>query len=75
MQPTSAKAARQPKNSPAQVASGTPTTVAAISPVITSATNMTRRPGGASAAATRAAAPKYVPCGSPATKRSAIRDG
>ena len=75
LQPTSAKAARQPKNSPAQVASGTPTTVAAVSPVITSATDVARRPGGASAAATRAAAPKYVPCGSPATKRSAIRDG
>ena len=67
-------AARQPKLSPTQAASGTPSTVATVSPIITSATAVARRPGGESAAATSAAVPKKVPCGRPVRKRSALSD-
>ena len=58
MAPTSAKAARQPRASPIQADSGTPTTTATVSPIMICPTAAARRPGGASPAATSAATPK-----------------
>ena len=73
MTTTNANALRQPKNWPSHDASGTPITVATVSPVITCATALARWSGPNSWAATSAATPKKAPCGRPARKRAPIR--
>ncbi|SKZ23864.1 Uncharacterised protein [Mycobacteroides abscessus subsp. abscessus] len=64
---TTTKAALQPRLSPSQVANGTPRTLATDNPRRTRPTALARLRGPARCAATRAATPKYAPCGSPAT--------
>ncbi len=71
MTATSVNALRHPSACPIQVATGTPTTLATESPIITIATALARLPGSARWAATSAATPKYAPCGRPATNREA----
>ncbi len=63
------KAARQPTVWPSQVATGTPSTFATDSPIITVATARPSRPRGARLAATRDATPKKAPWGTPHRKR------
>ncbi len=58
---TPQKAARQPRWSPAQVASGTPTTLAMVSPMNMAATAPALRSGGTRLAATTEPTPKKAP--------------
>src|SRR3981189_3303959 len=69
---TSPNALRQPSAWPSQDAIGTPTTVATVRPHITCATAFARFCGPIKWVATRAATPKYAPCGNPATNRAII---
>ena len=55
------KDARQPRCSPAQVASGTPTTLAIVSPMNIAATAPARRSAGTRLAATIEPTPKKAP--------------
>lgn len=73
--PTTAYAVCQPTCCPSQVATGTPTTLATVRPMSTLETAWVRCRSSTSEAATREAIPKYAPCGSPATKRTAISAG
>ena len=68
---TTRNALRQPKCSPSQAAIGTPATLATARPSMTCPIALARLPGPARCAATRAATPKYAPCGRPATNRAA----
>ena len=60
---TATNALRQPIAWPSQVAAGTPTTLATLSPTIMRETAHARRPGPAMSAATSEAMPKNAPWG------------
>src|SRR5258705_4772404 len=68
----SPNALRQPSTWPSQDAIGTPITVGTVRPPITCATAFARFCGPIKCVATRAATPKYAPCGNPATNRAII---
>ena len=56
-------------------ASGTPTTLAMVSPISTCATPAPLRPGGENSAANSIAMPRKAPWGSPARNRAATSSG
>ena len=67
---TTRYATRQPAICPRNVIAGTPMTFAIVSPESTTAMPWPRLPGPIRDAATRAAMPKYAPCGRAAMKRA-----
>ena len=74
MTPTTAKVARHPASWPSSVPSGTPTTLAIVSPRNTRETAVARRSRPTIEAAATEAAPKNAPCGRPVRKRTASSD-
>ncbi len=69
---TAQKLARQPKCSPSQAPAGTPSSVAAVSPVNMIAIAEARRCGGTRPVATTEPTPKKVPCASAVITRATI---
>ncbi|MND87447.1 hypothetical protein D3C80_794470 [compost metagenome] len=71
--PTSTNAERQPKYWPRKVATGLPSNMAKVRPIITRATAPARWSLATMLDATTAAMPKYAPWGRPLMKRKATR--
>ena len=71
--PTSPYGQRQPHCWPISVVSGTPTTLATVSPASIIDTAQARRFGGTRDAPTSAPMPKNAPCGRPDRNRAASR--